>query len=256
MKSLPVINYGPWSPSKATLAGDCPLAFKYKYIDNVKIDLPPNSGAVVGVAVHRAQELILGGIKASEALDQSIVENSEKLTYKDKEQVKTFVQPLIEFNERIAKFKINKGVKEILIERKWAINSNFEPCDFFDSSGLIRGVVDLCMVMHSGHIIIIDHKTGKVRPVDYYRTQLDFYTIMALAHYEDLKGVQCALHYVAHGRLDWASPIKSTYIRDVLQPWILDYLAKKSARVESNEAKPGFHCRWCDFRDICEFREL
>ncbi len=249
-KQLPLVKYGPWSPSKAALADSCSLAFKYRYIDKLPTG-PKGTPAKVGITVHRAQELLFKDHEVTAALDTAIAESAEELTHKETEQVRTFAQNLIEFGDRITKFGKNYPIKEILLENKWAMTADFEPCDFFDPRGVVRGVVDMGLVLENGHVIIIDHKTGKIRPAQYYLTQLHFYTVMALSQFPDLKGVQCALHYVAHGKLEWSDPVKPSYIRQVLRPWIIDYLNKKSERADSPEGKPGRQCTWCDYRNIC-----
>lgn len=252
-KQLPLLKYGPWSPSKASLAGTCALAFNYRYVDKLPMG-PVGTPAKVGVTVHRAQELVFTGIHVTEALNTAISESESELTHKEKEQIKTFAQALIDFEERINKFKKNYPVKQVLLESKWAVTRNYEPCEFFDKEAIIRGIVDMGLVLESGHVIIIDHKTGRVRPAAYYQTQLQFYTVMSLAHFPDLKGVQCALHYVAHGKLEWSNPVKPSYIKDVLQPWLIDYLNRKSERADTIAPTVGNHCKWCDFRSICTVR--
>lgn len=254
-KHLPLVKYSPWSPSKASLASTCALAFNYRYVDKLATG-PSGSAAVIGVTVHRAQELVLQGTYVKEALDRAISESEADLTHRDKEKVKTFAEAMIEFDKRIKKFKQSYPVKQVLLENKWAVTKEYEPCDFSDPRGIIRGIVDMSLVLESGHVIIVDHKSGRVRPATYYTTQLHFYTVMALAHFPDLKGVQCALHYVAHRKLEWSSPIKASYIREVLQPWLLDYLNKKSLKVDSPDATVGKHCDWCDFRTNCTVRGL
>jgi len=252
-KQLPLAKYGPWSPSKASLASTCALAFNYRYVDK-KPSGPKGSPGKIGVTVHRAQELLLLGTAVKDSLDKAIEESDDELTHKEKEQVRTFAQAILDFDKRIKKFKDKYPVKQVLLESKWAVTANYEPCDFFDDRGVVRGIVDMGLVLESGHVIIIDHKTGRVRPAAYYKTQLQFYTVMALAHFPDLKGVQCALHYVAHSKLEWSNPVKPSYIRGVLQPWLIDYLNKKSERADTLEASIGKHCDWCDFRSICTVR--
>jgi RecB family exonuclease len=215
---------------------------------------PKSKAAVIGVTVHRAQELVLSGVHVDDAISQALSENENDLTHSDKEQVKTFAKALVDFDIRIKKFKTNFKVREILLERKWAITPSFTPTEFSDENSMIRGVLDLGLILDSGHVIIVDHKTGRVRPTNYYQPQLDIYTVMALAHYPDLKGTQCALHYVAHSKLEWSNPVKPARIREVLQPWLVNYLNARAERVRQPDANPGWHCNWCDFRKICTVR--
>lgn len=254
-KTLPLAKYAAWSPSKATLAGTCPLAFHYRYVDKVSTG-PKNTPAKVGVAVHYVLELLLGGQPINDALEAALVKEDHELTHSEQEQVRKFTNNVIEFDNRIRAFTENTSVNQILLENRWAITSEFTACEFGDPAGIMRGIVDMSLVLDSGHVIIIDHKTGRLRAPSYYQTQLDFYTVMALAHFPDLKGVQCALHYVAHGRLEWGNPVKPAHIRDVLQPWVLSFLNKRAESVDAAVATPGRHCTWCDFRTICQFRGL
>lgn len=254
-KSLPLLKYAAWSPSKASLAGTCPLAFKYRYIDKVRVG-EKGTPAKIGVTVHRALELLLGGQAIHDSLTVAIQESEDQLTHADQETVRTFTQSMLDFQKRINKFIVGNPVKEVLLESKWAITAGFESCEFFSDDSIVRGVVDMSLVLKNDYVIVLDHKTGRVRPASYYKTQLDFYTVMALAVFPHLKGVQCALHYVAHGKIEWGDPVTPRYINEVLQPWLLNYLNKKSERVDAADATPGVHCRWCDFREICPSRGM
>lgn len=254
-KSLPLLKYAAWSPSKASLAATCPLAFKYRYIDKVPTG-NKGTAAKVGVTVHRALEFLLSGDNIGDSLDKAIAESEGELTHADQEKVRTFAQNMLEFQKRIKKFTVSNPLKATHLECKWAVTPAFKSCAFDDVEGAIRGIVDMGLELQNDYVIVIDHKSGRVRPASYYKTQLDFYTVMALAVFPHLKGVQCALHYVAHGKLEWGSPVKPQYIREVLQPWLLSYLNKKSERIDTAIATPGMHCRWCDYRDICAFRGM
>jgi ATP-dependent exoDNAse (exonuclease V) beta subunit len=254
-KHLPLAKYAAWSPSKATLAGTCPLAFKYRYVDSISTG-SKNTAAKVGVAVHRALELHLGGADINIAMETAIAEDDAELTHGEKEQVRTFTSRVIEFAQRIQKFTAGNKVTRILLEAEWAITANYTACSFGHPDGIVRGVVDMALVMENGYVIILDHKTGRLRAPSYYQTQLDFYTVMALSHFPDLKGVQCALHYVAHGKIEWNDPVKVAHIRNVLQPWIISFLNKKAEYADTAVATPGKHCNWCDYRSICQFRGM
>lgn len=249
--ALPIIAHSPWSPSKASLAGQCPLAFKYRYIDKIPSETR-GSAAKVGVTVHLAQELLLKGSPPRDAIERAITENEQELTEPEKETVRTFIQNIISFQDKLELFKRKSGVSQMLLEKKWAIDVHFNACSYYAlNEAIVRGIVDLSLFLDCGYVIIIDHKSGRVRPAAYYRTQLDFYAIMALAHFPDAKGVQCALNYLAADKVIWNEPIRSDYIRKTLHPWLLQYLSTKAKHVE--EAKPviGTHCNWCDYKKLC-----
>jgi putative RecB family exonuclease len=249
-KHLPLLDYAPWSPSKADLASKCGLAFKYRYIDKVETG-PKGPASKIGTAVHKIQELVLEGTKLATAVDQALLTSSDGFTHSETEQVLTFSQSVLDFCERIDTFKVKHPVAETLIECKWAITADFEPCDFFDDAGILRGVVDFGLLLTSGHLIIIDHKSGKLRPIKNYGTQLDMYAIMGQVHNPDIKGVQCAINFMAYDELVWSEPKSSSYVKTVLRPWLLDFLNTKSNSIAGYNPRAGYYCKWCDFRNIC-----
>jgi hypothetical protein len=243
-------QFAPWSPSKATLAATCPLAFKYRYIDHAPT-AKKNIAGVIGVIVHRAQELVLQETPVNPAVDTALLENKEELTDDDVRAIRKFREGLVAFKERLDKFKVKHPVDKMILEEKWAVRDDFTPCDFDDASAMMRGVLDLALLLKSGHVIIIDHKTGRRRPAAYYKAQLDTYSVFALSHMPHLIGVQCALHYVAHQQIEWSTPTNRPFVQNLLRPWLISYLARRAERAATQAANPGKHCKWCDFREIC-----
>lgn len=59
---------------------------------------------------------------------------------------------------------------EKFFERKFAVKSNHQPCDWFEGTG--RGIVDL-LILHEGVATIIDYKTGKKKDD---QTQLELFS--------------------------------------------------------------------------------
>lgn len=250
-KKLPVIEHNPWSPSKANLAAQCGLAFKLRYIDKVPSETR-GSAAKVGVAVHLAQETLLQGGTASAAIDTAISFHKEELTESEQETVRTFTHSIDSFKKKLDRFRESHKVTDLFLEKKWACTVNYTACSYdATDTAIVRGIVDLGLCLVNGYVIIIDHKSGRVRPAQYYRTQLDFYSIMALAQYPDAKGVQCALNYLAADKVVWNAPIRSDYIRKMLQPWLLDYLAARTKNAANPVPRTGVHCRWCDYKKLC-----
>jgi len=249
-KKLPLHDYSPWSPSKAALAGRCGLAFKYRYLDKVEGG-PRGSAAKIGVTVHLAQELALGGVDAGEAIDRSLVEVDEELTNKEKDKVRTFTASVEGFVRRIHMFKESHAVKRVFTEQRWAITADLQPCDFFDKQGMIRGIVDYGLLLESGALLIIDHKSGRQRSLENYLTQLNVYSVMGVVMYPVAKSVQCALNFMATESIVWGTARSNTYVTGVLQPWLQSYLNKQAVSVSSFSPRTGWHCKWCDYRKIC-----
>lgn len=248
--NLPLLEYSPWSPSKADLAANCGLAFKYRYVDKAKGTVR-SAPAKIGVTVHLAQELVLSGMSVGKALDKAVSEVDEDLTHGEIEKTRAFAQSLFTFYKKIEKFKKRYAVKELFLEQKWAVTTEFKPCDFFDDAGMIRGVIDMGLLLENGRLIIIDHKTGKPRAIKHYGTQLDIYAVMGLAHFPEIQGVQCAVNFLASDTVQWGGPKQTKFIETVLQPWLIKHLNNKAKNVQGFKPKVGWQCKWCDYRTMC-----
>lgn len=247
--SLPLLEYAPWSPSKMGQASKCALAFKYKYIDKIRSDFK-SSAAQIGTTVHRVQELLFLGKEVEEAFEQSFLE-TKNLTSVEKEKVKTFAGALMAFYNRVKQFQEKHTVTELFTECKWAMTEEFTSCDFFADTGIIRGVIDMGMLVNNDRLIVIDHKSGRVKPVSEFGTQLDIYTLMAHAHYPEVKSVQCAINFLAVERVVWNPPRTKETIITVLRPWLLSSLNTCAKNVEGFSPHIGRHCNWCEYADIC-----
>jgi PD-(D/E)XK nuclease superfamily len=60
---------------------------------------------------------------------------------------------------------------KILTEQKYAITKSFLPCEWFDKKAWLRGIADVVITPSETYGVVIDWKTGSVKP-DEYRPQL------------------------------------------------------------------------------------
>lgn len=247
---LPVYQHQPWSPSKAALLSQCTKAFEYRYILRTK-GLESGTESKIGTAVHRAQELILDGIEARIAIEQAIIE-SKNLTTSEIETVKSFTPAIINFKKKLEQFMRKHPVTHIYKEKKLAINRDFKICEYEDPDCFIRGNIDLLLVTESNHLVILDHKTGKKRPLEKHSTQLDIYTILGLVNFPTALGAQSAIHYVGYNNdVDWGPARSKAQAEKVLYPWLQSYLTDQAQRLERIEATITPLCKWCGYRTIC-----
>lgn len=118
----------------------------------------------------------------------------------------------------------------------------------------VRGCIDRIDSLPDGTVEIIDYKTGKSKAGEKIgfadKEQLLLYQIAA----EEVLGEKVSkltYYYLEDGeRVSFQGTDKDTAkVKESMQETIGGI--KKS----SFEAKPGWHCRYCDFRDICEYRQ-
>jgi len=248
---LNVIKYAPWSPSKASLAGQCSKAFKYRYILREK-GLGQSSVAKIGNAAHRVQELALEGSTTKQAMDAGVKEY-DSLTHAERETVKSFSNAVHKFTDKLHKFGVEHPIKELFLEVPLAIDKNYEACDYKDPGAMIRGIADVMLLLEDGQVIIIDHKSGKKHPIKKFSTQLNIYTVMAFAKFPEAAGVQTAINFMAHDAdVKWASYRTAEYINSILKPWLGKHLEGKAANLDEFRATITPLCGWCDYRQICE----
>ena len=249
-------KHGPWSISKLGVIEQCSLRFDYKYGEDKIKEESVFEESQVGVVVHRALELALGHFPVKHAFKQALEETP--LMSDQRDTVMTFYDQVERFVKTFASYRAHWGVKNdqnsVMIERKWGLDANFKDCGFFDNTKVIfRGVVDYALLTAKNNLVIVDHKTGKVRDLSYYDTQFKAYCLLALAKNPSLTAVQTGIHFVMHDKMEWAPKvITAEQIRDEYQPWLVAYITKAcdGLREPPKPTKQKL-CDWCGYKSIC-----
>lgn len=284
-----VIKHGPWSISKANTAAKCTLEFDYKYGPKpIYID-DDTAESRLGVAVHYALELALDDVSVSKAMVMSA--DKYELTTDEVEQLEAFREQIERFTKKMRLLQQKHDVHPAnrFMERKWGLTKDFQPCNFYESgkglciacghelkahkendrgyktlcpeggrkyrgvdgSVFFRGVVDFGMLTARKDLIIIDHKSGKEREIDYYAPQFRAYCLMALANIPGLRGVQTAINYVMTDSLKWDKYVTADTIRQEYQPWLVEFLTKSCTGLlqEPTPTKSRL-CDWCIYKKM------
>lgn len=243
-------QYAPWSISKSDLAGKCPYAFHLRYVAKVK--RAEGTHAKVGITAHRAQELILRDKMApNEALEVAVAE-SPNLTSGEIAATEELKDAFGAFTLRMDKFKERFGVEEEFYEQKWAITRDYKRTGYEDADAFFRGIVDYAMLTKTGYLVVVDHKSGRQHPVDYYGRQLDAYAILGQAEFPDIKGVHASLHYMKTKDLVWHHLRRTDEINGVLRSAHKEVLARRAEELEGFKPKVNKFCKWCDYLAHCE----
>jgi hypothetical protein len=248
-----VLKAAPWSISKAGVIEKCSLQFDYKYGPKKIKETDQYEESRVGVAVHAALEMVLGGHDQKKSF--MIAGDNEGLTTDELDQLNGFWDQVERFNKSMNAFKRDHKVKETFIERRWGVLPDFKGCEFFDKKGLFRGVLDYGMLTARGDMVIVDHKSGKEKDLSYYDKQFRGYAIMALAKNPSIKGVQTAINFIATDNMPWNPYITAEQIRDEYNPWLIKYLTESAVGLTKDPVgKEGWWCNWCSFRSICPLK--
>lgn len=245
----PFKRFAPWSLSKSDTAAKCGSAFAYNYIH--KLPRVTSEAAQVGVAAHRVQELMLQYVPPLAALAQTFEEMPE-LTSVERDKVRALLPAMQKFCVRILRLADTTPLVSIELEKKWAIDWDFKPVEWEDPTALFRGVLDVVIERQDGYVMIIDHKTGKRREVEYYTNQLDAYAVLVHAHLPHIKGAQGALHYVKTEDLDWHIMRRDNTILSLLRPWLKGLLEGRANSLGDFKPRVGPLCGWCDYRQHCD----
>lgn len=249
MSAILLDAHAPWSLSKSDLAAKCTLAFRLRYIDKIRSG-SSGTEAKVGVAAHRVQELLLQGVAPRDAIEQTLQEIQD-LTSKEVETLRGLLEALIAYAKRIEDYKLRTGVVQELYEQEWAIDRNYQACAYDDPKALFRGIVDHGLLLADDAFVVVDHKSGKQREIDYYQKQLDAYAVLALAHLPQIRGVRAGIHFMKTKQLEWHTTRSRDVIENMLRPWLLHLLTSRAALLETHTANPTPLCGWCDYKDSC-----
>ncbi|MBN8555099.1 MAG: ATP-dependent helicase [Deltaproteobacteria bacterium] len=229
----------------------CPLQYRFTY--DIKIPVPSSPSLLVGAAVHSALEKFFLGIKNG---NEPIKENL--ITYFDNEFLN-----LQKDNAGLSAFDHNLGREKLgayfdLHEEKFPIPFAVEqPFRLQIGEHLVTGKIDRADQTKDG-IVIIDYKTGKSKSNENAKDrkfadeslQLSIYALAA----KEVLGwnlKELVLYYIYDNQS--LSSTRTDKDLEVTKERILKIASQIQA--QNFDAKPGFHCQWCEFRSLCPFAE-
>jgi CRISPR/Cas system-associated exonuclease Cas4 (RecB family) len=214
-----------WTYSQLDSFESCPKKF---YHTKVKRDViePPTVHTEWGTKVHTAFEnFMLTGELLPEGMQQW-----QQLAY-----------------------KLADLPGEKLTEKKYAIDKDFQPCDW--KKAWTRGIADL-VVVHKDKAAVIDYKTGKRKPTE----QLDLYANYIFHYHPEVNYVSTGFVWLKERKVDWnvSKADKKPFARDEM-PMIWQGFLPRVRKLESAyerdswPAKTSGLCKaWCPVTS-CKF---
>lgn len=162
------------SYSRLSTYESCPLQFKLKFLDKTLVDDAENPHFVRGSNIHKQCENLILHRNAPEMVAPPRL-SPEVMG----------VVPVID--------SIFAQYANVFPERKLAINTKFQLCDWFDKSVMYRAIIDL-LAVNETDALNADFKTGKVREYEASPTgQLRLASMFTMLAYPGLERV--AAHY-------------------------------------------------------------
>jgi len=250
-----------YSYSKVTCFEQCPLRFKFQYIDKIKTEIEQTIEAFLGGIVHEVLEKLYADLKF-----QKVMDIDEILDFYNDLWQKNWNDAIVIVKKGYDKENYRKMGEKFLTD----YYNHYKPFDrgkvlgletteFIDLNDKYKFHVriDRLNEAEDGAYEIHDYKTGGYLPeqakFDEDR-QLALYSLWVLKKFGDVKRVKLIWHYLAFDK-----EIVSERTQDQLMKLRRETI-KAINKIESAKDFPSVItklCDWCNFRPICpHFKHL
>lgn len=217
--------------SRLSTYRQCPYKFKSQYIDKDYPDDSDNPHFVRGKRIHKQLE------------DYVLCKTSDKVG---------LVPPNLSAEAQNAVKMIDNVIENydmVVPERQLATNQDWNKCDWFAKPTVVkyRCIID-AMAIRGTEALVLDYKTGKVRPYDEDFGQLHISAAMVMSIVPTINKITSAYLFVDHKQT-----IKIDVTRDEL-PQLVEQFDKEHAQVNADKefaATKNKYCHWCDIKDRC-----
>lgn len=247
-----------YSHSKLSTYEQCPLKYKFRYIDKIKI-LEKSIEALLGSVVHNTFEWLYNEVKK-----QRVPTIDQTIEYYSNNWHKEYTPEIyIARKEMSEKDYFNKGIKFILdyylkhqpFQEKTLETEKKVEIDL-DENGEYKliGYIDR-LVENKDKIEIHDYKTANSLPskdkIDTDR-QLAVYSIAVKDQYGEDKEIHLIWHYLAFNKTIYSKRTNNQL--NELKKEILKLIQE----IESSQefpSKKSVLCNWCEYKRLCpEFK--
>jgi putative RecB family exonuclease len=241
------------SPSSISSFKECPLAFRFSYLD--RLPEPPSAAASKGTLVHRALELLMcrptsdRTVDAALAdLDRARAELSEHPEFADLELT----------DEERARFHLDA---EQLVRRYFELEdpTTVNPIGLelklqADLGSVrVRGIIDRLELDADGELVVTDYKTGRV-PSEFFEAKslggVHMYAVLC----EEMLGRRPArvqLLYLSKPEAIIATPTEQSCRGTQRKATALWTAIEKACTKDDFRPNPGRLCDFCAFKAYC-----
>ena len=244
-----------YSHSRLSAFEQCPLKFKYQYIDNIPPAIEATIESHLGSAVHSTLEWLY-----KEIMNKRIPKIDDVINYYAVKWQETYSDDtLIIKKELTQKDYLNKGVEFLAnyYNRHCPFDENTLEVEKYilinlDSNRKIQGFIDrLSYNAETEEYEIHDYKTSNSLPIKEKlenNRQLALYAIAIKEIFGNSKKVCLVWHYLAHNKKICFR--KTNEQLGQLKKEILELINQIEATKKFN-AKKSALCNWCGYKEYC-----
>jgi len=243
-----------YSHSRLSTFEQCPLKFKYKYIDKIDSEIEATIEAFLGSRVHEALEKLYKDLKFQKlnSLQELTDFFNEQWEKHWNNNIAIVRKEYTEENYR------NMGVKFIAdyynkhkpFNDSKLISTEERVVIDLDESRQLQGYIDR-LSFKEGSYEIHDYKTASNLPLQEYLDQdrqLALYSIAVKERYKDAKEIKLIWHFLAFDRE--LSSSRNDQELETLKKETLE-LIKEIENCREFNYKVSKLCDWCEFRNLC-----
>ncbi|MBN2127624.1 MAG: PD-(D/E)XK nuclease family protein [Candidatus Diapherotrites archaeon] len=248
-----------YSYSRINCFFQCPLKFKFNYIEKPKVELRQGIEAFMGKRVHETLEYLYKLVQHTK-----LPESKELINFYEKQWTENWNELIVINKEGLnSKHYHDLGIKCIknYYSKNYPFNSGtvlgIEKKIIIDLNGKfkVQGFIDRLDESKPGHYEIHDYKTYSTLPEQSkfdQDTQLALYAIGLQQEFKDLKSVDLVWHLVVFGK-EMRTHRTKKQLNELKKETI-----QKIKEIESAKEFPARKtalCDWCDYQNYCpEFK--
>ena len=247
-----------YSHSRLSSYENCPLLYKYSYVEKVKLEHVETVEAFMGSRVHEALEKLYRDLKLSKpnALEDILAfykaswERSwredvkiVRVKYTPQNYYETGAKCIVDYYQRYAPFDQSRTL-------------GLEQSIFIDLDGYkLRGFIDRLAQRMDGYYEIHDYKTSQYLPMQRHLDedrQLALYQIGIEERWGNVERVELVWHYLVHDTEMRSKRSSADIARLKADTIALIEEIGKAVEEDNFPAKETQLCSWCEYQSLCQ----
>ncbi len=222
----------PWSVSRLGVYETCALYYKNKYVLKIPEPERPLPKGKSEHANDRGSRIHTGNEEYVRGDISDLPRESE------------------DFADDIEDLRNLYSAGRVMLEHDWCFDADWLPCKREERNSIF--IVDFAVWITPEWLLIGDYKTGRPYPVK-HMDQMQAYALAGFRRFPEIKLITTELWYLDQ------DDISSTTFKPRAADAIQNNFEKRVARMRADrEFKPASHqyaCRYCPYKETCEFVE-